>query len=118
MGTHYLITEDVVIPEGVKGNIGLIVSGYIYVPETGIYTFSLLSDDGSDLMIDNDMVVDMNREQSPTTSVGQKVLAAGYHPIRLRYFDHNGGTLNLVVTNSKGKILNPSEIYYSLGRNQ
>lgn len=112
------ITEDVVIPEGVKGNIGLIVSGYIYVPETGIYTFSLLSDDGSDLMIDNDMVVDMNREQSPTTSVGQKVLAAGYHPIRLRYFDHNGGTLNLVVTNSKGKILNPSEIYYSLGRNQ
>lgn len=108
------VTEDVVIPEGVKGNIGLIETGYIYVPETGIYTFTLLSDDGSDLMIDNEMVVDMNREQSPTTSVGQKALSAGYHPIQIRYFDHNGGTLNLVVTNTKGKVLKPTELYYSI----
>ncbi len=104
---------DVCIPDGAKGNIGLIENGYIYVPETGIYTFTLTSDDGSDLFIDGAKVVDMNKEQSPTTLVGQKALARGYHAIRVRYFDHNGGCLGLVVTNAKGEVMNPTEFYYS-----
>ncbi len=109
--TYYM--TDIAIPEGVKGNIGLLTTGYIYVPETGIYTFTLTSDDGSDLFIDGANVVDMNKEQSPTTVVGQKALERGYHAIRVRYFDHNGGCLGLVVTNAKGEVMNPTEFYYS-----
>jgi len=105
--------SDVSIPEGVKGNIGLITEGFIYVPENAVYTFTLTSDDGSDLFIDGKNVVDMNKEQSPTTLVGQKALARGYHSIRVRYFDHNGGCLGMVVTNSRGEVMNPSELYYS-----
>ena len=58
-------TPDVVIPEACKGNIGLITKGYILIPEDGVYTFALLSDDGSWLKIDGNMVVDNDREQSP-----------------------------------------------------
>lgn len=108
--TYY--TSDICIPEGVSGNIGLLTTGYIYVPQDGIYTFTLTSDDGSDLFIDGNLLVDMNREQSPVTTVGEKALRKGYHAIRVRYFDHNGGLLRLVVSDEKGRILNPAELYY------
>ena len=41
------IVNDVRIPDGVRGNIGLIFTGYIRIPTDGIYTFALKSDDGS-----------------------------------------------------------------------
>lgn len=48
------ITDSVVIPDGVTGNIGLICDGYIDIPADGIYSFYTYSDDGSTLAIDGD----------------------------------------------------------------
>lgn len=100
------------IPEGVNGNIGLIITGYMYVPEDGIYTFGQLSDDGSMLFVDETVVIDMNKEQAPTTFIAQKALAKGYHPVKVLYFDHNGGSLSLTVKNQRGEILSPDEVFY------
>lgn len=97
------IVNQVAIPDAVKGNIGLIITGYISVPADGIYTFALLSDDGSTLTIDNKMIVDNDREHSPREIIGQHALCAGLHPIKVKYFDHNGGKLKLRVMDSKGK---------------
>ena len=36
------VVESVSIPEEVKGNIGLVLTGYLEVPADGIYTFALL----------------------------------------------------------------------------
>ena len=90
------------LPEGVKGNIGLIIRGYIDIPADGVYTFALMSDDGSWLKIDGNMVVDNDREQSPHEEVCQQALRKGLHRVEVRYFDHNGGLLRLKVTDSKG----------------
>ena len=65
----------------------------------------MLSDDGSYLMIDEEMVVDNDGPHSPRELVGQKALKAGYHPVVVRYFDHNGGTLSLKVSGEDGKEL-------------
>ena len=104
--------NDVVIPEGVKGNIGLIISGYLRVPEDGVYTFSLMSDDGSWLKIDGNMVVDNDRPQSPHEEVSQQALKAGLHKIEVRYFDSNGGMLRLWVFDTKGQKMQPADIYF------
>ena len=104
--------SDVVIPEGVKGNIGLIITGYLRVPEDGVYTFSLMSDDGSWLKIDGNMVVDNDRPQSPHEEVSQQALKAGLHKIEVRYFDSNGGMLRLWVFDTKGKKMQPADIYF------
>ena len=104
--------NDVVIPEGVKGNIGLIMTGYLRVPEDGVYTFSLMSDDGSWLKIDGNMVVDNDRPQSPHEEVSQQALKAGLHKIEVRYFDSNGGMLRLWVFDTKGKKMQPADIYF------
>ena len=103
--------DDVMIPSGVKGNIGLIIQGYIKVPADGVYTFALMSDDGSWLKIDGNMVVDNDREQSPHEMICQQALKAGLHRMEVRYFDHNGGMLRLRVSDQQGQRLNPKDIY-------
>lgn len=103
--------EDVMIPKKVKGNIGLIIKGYINAPKDDIYTFTILSDDGSILKINGEMVVDNDGPHAPKELSGQKALAKGYHPIEVRYFDHNGGTLKMTVTGSDGKEIPFTHLY-------
>ena len=103
---------DVTIPADCKGNIGLVINGYIEIPADGIYTFALLSDDGSILNVDGATVIDNDGPHSPREIIGQKALAKGMHPIEVLYFDHNGGQLQLVVTDAEGNALNPETIYF------
>ena len=102
-GTYEI--SEVTIPAEVKGNIGLVVTGYFNAPEDGIYTFNLLSDDGSTLKVDGELVVDNDGPHSPREVVGQKALAKGLHPIEVKYFDHNGGMLQMKVLTADGKEL-------------
>lgn len=106
------VTDGVVIPAEAKGNIGLIFNGYIQVPEDGIYTFALLSDDGSLLSIDGEQVIDNDFGHSPREISGQKALKKGLHTLSARYFDHNGGVLRLKVLDSKGNVLSPDNLYF------
>ena len=103
-----LTIPEVCIPDSCHGNIGLVISGYISVPADGVYTFSLLSDDGSYLMLDGKMVVDNDGEHSPNLLVGQHAMQRGLHPLLARYFDHNGGILRLTVTDQHGQPVNVS----------
>jgi hexosaminidase len=87
------ITEGIYIPEQVKGNIGLIFTGYINIPEDGIYSFYTYSDDGSYIRIDGQMVVDSDGPHSRVERSGQAALKKGLHEVEARYFDHSGGIL-------------------------
>ena len=82
------------------------------VPEDGIYTFALMSDDGSWLKIDGNMVVDNDREQSPHEMICQQALRKGMHKMEVRYFDHNGGMLRMHVYAPDGTQLAPADIYF------
>ncbi|MCR5131936.1 MAG: family 20 glycosylhydrolase [Prevotella sp.] len=104
-----LVAPEVCIPDSCRDNIGLILSGFIEVPADGIYTFALNSDDGSYLMLDGKMVVDNDGEHSPNLLVGQHAMRRGLHPLLVRYFDHNGGLLELTVTDQQG---NPVRVGY------
>lgn len=95
--------ETVSIPEEVKGDIGLVLKGYLLIPADGIYTFALLSDDGSTLMIDGKQVIDNDGPHSPREIIAQTALKKGLHPIEIRYFDNNGGTLEMSLINEKGE---------------
>ncbi|MGN0213563.1 MAG: family 20 glycosylhydrolase [Muribaculaceae bacterium] len=106
------IVDDVAIPQGAQGNIGLVISGYINLPADDVYTFALLSDDGSTLTIDSRIVVDNDKEHSALQLTSEMALSKGLHPICVKYFDHNGGVLQLTVTNSRGEVLSPKGLYY------
>ena len=96
--------EDVTIPRDVKSYIiGLTYKGYINIPEDGIYSFFLSSDDGSMLYIDGKQVIDNDGLHAPGEVTGQAALKQGYHPIEVQYFDHGGGSINLKVCGNDGK---------------
>ncbi len=61
--------------------------GFISVPKTGIYTFYLTSDDGSQLFLHDELVVDNDGSHDSTTKTGLKSLKKGFHPIRINYFE-------------------------------
>lgn len=99
--------EEIAIPQEIKGDIGLILEGFLEIPADGIYTFALLSDDGSILNINGDTVIDNDGPHSPKEIIGQKALKKGLHPLKVYYFDHNGGTLQMTMFNSLGEKLKP-----------
>ena len=99
------------IPPGVKGNIGLVFTGYIDVPRDHVYTFALNSDDGSQLWIDGSLTVDNDGEHAPRTVTGQKALAKGLHPVKIYYFDHNGGTVSLSLVENGHETIIDGEMW-------
>lgn len=70
---------------------GVDYSGYIYVPESGVYTFYIEADDDAKLFIGDDQIFD-RMGQSPATAYDQAsiVLEKGYHPVSLNYFQAYG----------------------------
>lgn len=97
------VVSDVSIPKEVKGDIGLVLTGFLDIPEDGIYTFALYSDDGSILTIGDRVVVDNDGAHSPREIIGQKALSKGLHPFKITYFDYNGGVLSLKMIDGKGE---------------
>ena len=68
-----------------------IFTGFINVPVRGIYTFSALSNDGSTLFIDGQLVVDNDGPHGAIERSGRIALEPGFHAIELRYFQRGGG---------------------------
>ena len=72
--------------------------GFINVPETGVYTFYTISDDGSQLYIGNEKVVDNDGCHGDLERSGDRALAAGLHPLTINYFQNDAGqTLQVFI---------------------
>ena len=61
-------------------------TGRFWVERPGSYTFSVLSDDGSKLYIDDQMVIDNDGIHPPHEKRAEVNLAGGIHNIRVSYF--------------------------------
>lgn len=62
--------------------------GYLLVPQGDTYTFSLTSDDGSWLWIDEGLVIDNGGYHGVATKTGTIPLSSGYHHIVVMMFQH------------------------------
>lgn len=68
--------------------------GWIYVSASDIYDFTLKADDGAVLYIDGRKTVDISGVHTVTEGSGHLPLAAGYHKLRIEYFENgNGGSV-------------------------
>jgi hypothetical protein len=65
--------------------------GHVRVPVEGGYTFETLSDDGSLLYIDQELVVDNDGDHGPQARRGVVALTAGFHAITILYYERGGG---------------------------
>ena len=91
---------------------GLRFQGWITIPETGVYTFYTVSDDGSILYIGNEKIVDNDGNHGDLERSGDRALAAGKHAFTLDYFQNGSGqTLQVFI---KGPHLEKQQIPVSL----
>lgn len=68
----------------------------VKIPEKGVYRFYTFSDDGSRLFIDGQEVVDNDGGHSARRAGGKIALDAGYHELRVLYFeDYMGQALEV-----------------------
>lgn len=77
-----------------EDHFGYVFTGYLDVPEDGIWDFALRSDDGALLEIDGKIVVDNDGSHAAYTATGRIPLKKGPHPFRLSYLeDYEGQSL-------------------------
>lgn len=70
---------------------GVVLTGFITVPEDAVYTFGLLSDDGSKMWIDGEVFIDNDGLHSAEEKQGAIALAKGPHAVRIEMFEATGG---------------------------
>lgn len=86
------IIDQFIIPKENAGeDFGVQYSGYIKIPADGLYTFYANSDDGTDISIDKNLIVDNDGRHAPQERSGTLVLKAGFHEILVRFFQAGGG---------------------------
>ncbi|QDA59510.1 PA14 domain-containing protein [Hymenobacter jejuensis] len=76
---------------GRADNFGFRYTGYIEVPTDGEYTFYTSSDDGSQLFIGSQLVVDNNGIHAAQERSGVIGLKAGKHALTVTFFERDGG---------------------------
>ena len=70
-------------------DVGISFTGYVSVPTTGTYNFSVNSDSGSSLWIHDAHVIDNDFNYTANKTSAPVYLEAGLHPVRL-YYRHQG----------------------------
>jgi len=105
-----IVYPDMELPE----YFGLIFLGYIKVSETDVYTFYSESNDGSCLYIGDALVVDNDGSHGVVERSGQVALEAGWHPIKVTYYQEGGGKALKVSVKSPGmdKMEIPAGMYF------
>ncbi|MCX5652993.1 MAG: alpha-L-fucosidase [Planctomycetota bacterium] len=98
------ITDGALAAEGVAAEpsvavkpreeeFGLVFTGFIEVPETGLYRFFVDSDDGSIMKLHGAVVVDNDGPHSATEKSGAIALEKGLHPVEILMFEDAGQDL-------------------------
>jgi hypothetical protein len=70
---------------------GLVFDGYLEAPSTGVYQLFLSSDDGARLLLNNKQLIDYDGIHGAGEMSAPVALEKGLHPIRLIYFQREGG---------------------------
>jgi cytochrome c len=74
-----------------KDNFALVATGYLYLEKDDNIVFQLISDDGSRMWVDNRQLIDNDGNHGMEPKEAEVALRAGYHPIRIEYYQGGGG---------------------------
>jgi S1-C subfamily serine protease len=73
--------------------------GYVEIPETGVWSVAIGSDDGSRLFLDGELLAENDGPHPMQWTSGRRRLAKGLHPIRIEFFEATGDAdLQVVLT--------------------
>lgn len=76
---------------GLENDFAIVAEGYLYVPKSNNYVLRLISDDGSRLILNGEEIITHDGTHGATPRDGEVLLAEGYHPFKVEYFNRSGG---------------------------
>jgi len=96
------IDDFVFTPRNQNDHFAFQYKGYIDIPIDGVYAFYTISDDGSCLYIDDQLLVDNDGLHGLEEIEGVIALQKGLHAIEVTFFEKNGGDDLLVMWKGPG----------------
>ncbi|MBX2820280.1 MAG: DUF5060 domain-containing protein [Rhodothermaceae bacterium] len=96
-------------------NFGFLFKGFVNAPTTGTYTFFTNSDDGSQLYIGDQRIVDNDGVHAEDEQQGSITLEAGLHELSVLYFENVGQevlTVSWTPPNESKRAINDEEFVY------
>jgi hypothetical protein len=72
-------------------DFGIRFSRRFQIATAGEYRFTTRTDDGVRLWVDGALLIDRWIDQAPTSYIATKQLAAGWHDVRMDYYENGGG---------------------------
>jgi hypothetical protein len=96
-------SDGIFAGSGLIDNVGAVFEGLVEIPATAIYAFFVSSDDGSRLYVGDELVVDNDGLHGMLEKPGTIGLKAGFHRVRVEFFEAGGGA-GLVVSLAGGPI--------------
>ncbi|HEU4552103.1 MAG TPA: family 20 glycosylhydrolase [Chitinophaga sp.] len=108
------VAPNLAVPAAINApTFGLQYSGYIDVPETGVYSFYFLCDDGGVLTIGDKEIVNNDGQHAPIEKSGQVALEKGLHPFKLDFIEGGGGfSLRLKYGKGNGAAMPVPDSFY------
>ncbi|RFM28484.1 alpha-L-fucosidase [Deminuibacter soli] len=103
-----------VVPKERASKFALYYTGYINIPADNMYSFYTVADDGCQLSIDENIVVDDDGNHTAHEATGKIALKKGYHAIKVLYYDAGGDNeLNVFIqAQGQSKIPLPNSLLY------
>jgi S1-C subfamily serine protease len=90
----------------------LVLEGYVAIPETGVWTFAIGSDDGSRLYLHGDLLVDNDGPHPMQWSSGRLRLGKGLHAIRIEFFEATQGADLQVTLGADGTAVTQAPAFF------
>ena len=113
----YPSTGGIFAGSGLSDNVGAVFTGYVSVPAASSYTFSIESDDGSKLYINDALLVNNDGLHGMVNQSGTVGLAAGLHKLRIEFFERGGGA-GLILRYAGGglsqQVVAPSALFRTI----
>jgi len=110
-----ITTIDIDKIEHRENNFGVVLEGYIEVPETATYTLYTYSDDGSKMYLNGELLIDSDGRHSAKYVYGTTILEKGKHAYRIEYFEGGGNNFiysGFVSCNNDRVPFSPFVLYY------
>jgi hypothetical protein len=128
-GSPVLVRSDAAInffwPEFTSPAPGVNISQYsvrwtctINVPTSGSYTWTMVADDGMNLLVDNNLLIWAFYDQGPTTYNASLYMNSGTHTVVVEYYNNTNGGTAQVYNNISGTNVyyQPNQGYYPPGQ--
>ncbi len=101
--SQFTLTPSTQSPGNRADNFAFVYEGFINIPSTGSWQFYTTSDDGSQLFIDDALLVNNDGAHGSTEKSGTLTLSAGSHAIKVTFFENGGGQALTVSWRGPGR---------------